>query len=242
VKKSVARCRTGRGQLPGYYTRMRFLSLSTRLACLPALALTSCATGPTKMPDPGPMIDRIPHWSRRGYRRAPAPPSMRRDRPSARTTRQQSNRVVKRAAGPARPRVKHSSRAGITNKKYPRLARCGTSCAPSRLTHRAVAGAIPVSQRHGLGRGLIASTTARPRSPMSNLGEESVLNPRYASPFRIRDAGDGRYPRSISPIRASYSLARSTRRFSVKGSAAFARRRQRSACSFRYSGVMAANV
>jgi hypothetical protein len=41
---------------------MRFLSLSTRLAWLPALALTSCATGPTKMPDPGPMIDHIPHW------------------------------------------------------------------------------------------------------------------------------------------------------------------------------------
>jgi hypothetical protein len=41
---------------------MRFLSLSTRLAWLPALGLTSCATGPTKMPDPGPMIDHIPHW------------------------------------------------------------------------------------------------------------------------------------------------------------------------------------
>jgi hypothetical protein len=77
---------------------------------------------------------------------------------------------------------------------------------------------------------------------MSNFGEERVLNPRYASPFRIRDAGEGRYPRSISLIRASYSLARSRRRFSVKESAPFARRRQRSACSFKYSGVMAANV
>jgi hypothetical protein len=77
---------------------------------------------------------------------------------------------------------------------------------------------------------------------MSNFGEKRVLNSRYASPFRIRDAGEGRYPRSISPVRVSYSLARSRRRFSVKGSAAFARRRQRSACSFRYSGVMAANV
>ena len=75
-----------------------------------------------------------------------------------------------------------------------------------------------------------------------NLGKERVLNPRYASPFRIRDAGEGRYPRSISPIRASYSNARSRRRLSVNGSAPFARRRQRSACSFRYSGVMAANV
>jgi hypothetical protein len=46
-----------------------------------------------------------------------------------------------------------------------------------------------------------------------NLGEERVLNPRYPSPFRIRDAGEGRYPRSISPIRASYSIARSRRRF-----------------------------
>jgi hypothetical protein len=41
---------------------MRFIGLSTCLASLFAFALTSCATGPTKMPDPGPMIDHIPHW------------------------------------------------------------------------------------------------------------------------------------------------------------------------------------
>jgi hypothetical protein len=38
---------------------MRFIGLTI---CLSAFALTSCATGPTKMPDPGPMIDHIPHW------------------------------------------------------------------------------------------------------------------------------------------------------------------------------------
>jgi hypothetical protein len=32
------------------------------LAWLSTLALSSCATGPTKMPDSGPMIDHIPHW------------------------------------------------------------------------------------------------------------------------------------------------------------------------------------
>jgi hypothetical protein len=42
---------------------MRFIDLATCIArLLPALALTSCATGPAKMPDPGPMIDHIPHW------------------------------------------------------------------------------------------------------------------------------------------------------------------------------------
>jgi hypothetical protein len=41
---------------------MRFIGFSTCLAWLPALALTSCAAGPVKMPDPGPMIDYIPHW------------------------------------------------------------------------------------------------------------------------------------------------------------------------------------
>jgi hypothetical protein len=55
VEKSVARCRTGR-RIAGYYARMRFIDLTTCVArLLPVLALTSCATRPTKMPDPGPM-------------------------------------------------------------------------------------------------------------------------------------------------------------------------------------------
>jgi hypothetical protein len=116
-------------------------------------------------------------------------------------------------------------------------------------------GRYQVSQR----RGLVASTTAKPRSPRKsrppgmraarfvwrlagNLGEERVLSPRYGSTFSIRDAGDGRKPRSISIMRASYSPARSKRRLSVNGSAPFARRRQRSACSFKYSRVMRATV
>jgi len=49
----------------------------------------------------------------------------------------------------------------------------------------------------------------------------------HASTFSIRDAVESRNPRSISVIRASYSPARSNRRFSVKGSAPFARRRVR---------------
>jgi hypothetical protein len=62
VEKSVARCRTGAGQLLGYSIRMRFIGFYNCLVWLSALALTSCATGPTKMPDTGPMIDHIPHW------------------------------------------------------------------------------------------------------------------------------------------------------------------------------------
>jgi hypothetical protein len=42
-----------------YHVRMRFIGVTT---CLSALALASCATEPTKLPDPGPMIDHIPHW------------------------------------------------------------------------------------------------------------------------------------------------------------------------------------
>ena len=42
---------------------MGFSGFTTCFAWLPAsLALASCATGPTKLPDPGPMIDHIPHW------------------------------------------------------------------------------------------------------------------------------------------------------------------------------------
>jgi hypothetical protein len=49
----------GRRSIGEYNTRMRFIDLST---CIAWLALASCATGPAKMPDPGPMIDHIPHW------------------------------------------------------------------------------------------------------------------------------------------------------------------------------------
>jgi hypothetical protein len=54
----------------------------------------------------------------------------------------------------------------------------------------------------------------------------------YGSSGRsIRDAADGRG--SSFAILASYSAARSSSLFSVKGSACLARRRQRSACSFK---------
>lgn len=71
------------------------------------------------------------------------------------------------------------------------------------------------------------SATSRGFAPMSS----GRCRTAYVSLFRRRrDAAEGFG--SSSAIRASYSLARSSRRFSVKGSACLARRRQRSACSF----------
>jgi hypothetical protein len=59
-----------------------------------------------------------------------------------------------------------------------------------------------------------------------------VAGASHGSPFlKMRDAADGFG--SSCAIRASYSAARSSSLFWVKGSACLARRRQRSACSFK---------
>jgi hypothetical protein len=123
---------------------------------------------------------------------------------------------------------------------------CKPSTAPSasfRTRRRGRAARWPVMERAKAAKwSMDGKLMSSERKMRGGRGQEPGLQSTYASTLSIRDAGEGRNPRSISASRASYSPARSRRRFSVNGSAPFARRLQRSACSFRNSGVMAASV